>query len=577
MATAGRLSPFMHIAHLMLALTPLLGAATAQTVLLPTGFATTEGNGNATAPFGRGNQGARVQYIYDSAALVAAGMTAPVYLRTISWRANGGSSGQGGTFAPGSVTLKLGTCASDHLAVSGTFDANFATSQAWQLGSVAVTSAASTSPNSFTATVTVPEDFVYDPTAGQDLVIEVRIPSGAFTGQSGNNQSPPHDVHMAPGIGASRLVSNNPNTATVAPDLDSAGVLQLGYAPLPLATHQSYGTGCGATATSIYNMFPTAHAAALALNLTALKWTRTGAGYLVTFHPETMEPPSANAVTLALADEAELGVPLSTPFPFANGSTSTLWVCSNAIVSMAPNGVPGRQDVGDMLNAPQTAWWSWHNYDPSIPGSGPVQFEEVAGIAYVTWNGVWDHGATSGLHASTLQFQFDLATGDVTMVFELLGTLNDTYLVGYSPGGISAGFGSTDFTELPLLLHGTDWDRLSLVAAPRPTLGATVTYTVNYIHPTALLSAHMMSLGGVDPGINLTGIGMPGCRQYVDTSIAATTLLFGSPQASRSFVVPSSLSFLGLPLDSQAASLVPGLNPLGASLSNAIASTIGFH
>nr|MBP8302074.1 hypothetical protein [Planctomycetota bacterium] len=118
-----------------------------QTLMLPAGLTATEGNSNASAPFGRGNQGARVQYIYDSAALVAAGLTAPIYLRTLAWRANGGNSGQGGTFAAGSVTLKLGTCTTDHLAVSGTFDANFGTAQSWQLGALAVTSAAGTTPN----------------------------------------------------------------------------------------------------------------------------------------------------------------------------------------------------------------------------------------------------------------------------------------------------------------------------------------------------------------------------------------------------------------------------------------------
>lgn len=562
---------------LLIAASLLACVSQAQTVLLPAGLTATEGNGNGNAPFGRGNQGARVQYIYDSGALIAAGLTAPVYLRTIAWRANGGITGQGGMFAAGSVTLKLGTCASDHLAVSGTFDANFATSQSWQLGALAVSSATGTTPNGFTVSATVPTDFLYDPTAGQDLVIEVRIPSGVFTGQSGNNQSPPHDVHTAPGIGASRLVSNNPNNTTTVPDFDSAGVLQLGYDPLPSATTQYYGTGCGATFTSIYQQFPSPAAAAAGLSNTALAWTRTATGYTVGNSNAAFVPPTGNAVTLALADDDEANVALSAPLPLTSGSTSTLWVCSNGFVSTAQgNGTPYQQDVFTLLAAPRTAWWAWHDYDPSIPGSGPLQFEESSGIAYVTWNGVWDWGSTSNTGANTAQFQFHLATGNVTLVFGTLSALLDSHLVGYSPGGASADPGSTDYaTQLPSTLSTTDRQALSLAANAPPMLGATVVYTVGNIAPNALLSAHMMSLGGVDPGFDLTGIGMPGCRQYIDLGIAATTLLFGSPTASRSFVVPNSPSFTGLPLDTQAASLVPGLNPLGASLSNAVLSTIG--
>ena len=549
----------------------------AQTVLLPAGLTTTEGNRSTTAPFGRGNQGARVQYIYDSAALVAAGLTAPIYLRTLAWRADGGMSGQSGMFAAGSVTLKLGTCTTDHLAVSGTFDANFATAQSWQLGALAVSVPPGTTPNGYLVTVAVPGDFLYDPLAGQDLVIEMRIPTGSFTGQGGNNLRMDHDTHAAPGIGASSLISNNPNNTTVVPDLDSAGVIQLGFDPLPSATTQYYGTGCGATFASIYQRFLTPAAAATALSNTAFTMTRTATGYAVTNSSATVVPPTGNATTLVLGDDDETSVALSTPLPLTSGSTSTLWICSNGFVSTAQgNGTSFLHNVLSLLNAPHTAWRSWHDYDPSIPGSGPVQFEEASGIAYVTWNGVWEWGSTSNAGANTVQFQFDLATGNVTLVFGTLSALLDLHLVGYSLGGASTDPGSTDLaTQLPRPVTAIDTQPLSLTPSRRPVLGSFMTYTVGNIPPNALLSAHMMSLGGVDPGIDLTGIGMPGCRQYIDLGIAATTLLFGSPTASRSFAVPTSPSFTGLSLDTQAASLVPGLNPLGASLSNAVLSTIG--
>ena len=122
---------------------------------------------------------------------------------------------------------------------------------------------------------------------------------------------------------------------------------------------------------------------------------------------------------------------------------------------------------------------------------------------------------------------------------------------------------------------GLDLPALHLSATPRAVIGSAVAYTIEHIDPTALLSAEFMALGGVDPGIDLTALGMPGCRQYVDLTSASAFLLFGSPTATRMFAIPPNPSLTGLRLDNQAASLLPGANQLGVVTSNGVVTVVG--
>lgn len=555
-----------------------IGDTTAQTVVIPAGYANTEGNDVATYPFGRGSSGCRVQYVYDTAALQAAGITSPVRIDSIAWRSNGGASLAGGSYSGASVTLKLGTCAFDHLALSNTFTANFATSTSWTLGPVVVGAGAGTTPNVFTTTLTIPGGFFYDPTAGDDLVVEVAFSGSTWTGNSGNSTASSMDVVSGASIGASRLFASSPGLPSTSRQYGKAAVLRLVCTPaLPAAVTTVYGTGCGDTFASFYQTLGSPTATAAALSNTAIRLQRQNGGYVVSPAAPGIMPPSPAATVLTLTDDDETTVGLVGAMPVPGGTTSALVVCSNGFVSAGPgNGAPYASSPFALLQAPVTAWYSWHDFAPDIAGSGPITYEQLGGTAIVTWNDVWHWSGTSNLDASTVQFRFDIATGDVTIVWGNLSALLDDHLVGFSPGGASADPGSTTFaTGLPRSLWANDAAALSLAVNAPPVLGTTITYTIGQIPPNALLALHLVSLGGVDAGVDLSSFGLTGCRQYVNFTTAATSLVFGAPTATRTYAVPSSTSLVGLSLDNQAAALVNGVNPGGVIFSNAVLSVLG--
>src|SRR5262249_21344836 len=173
------------------------------------------------------------------------------------------------------------------------------------------------------------------------------------------------------------------------------------------ATATTYGTGCYNQFASFYENF--ASSASFDLSNTSMSMLPSGGGgYTVLPGFTAYVPPSVGATVLALTDDSEVPVTLTAPMPIPGGSTTSLTVCPTGFVSVATgNATLFPPAVATMLSAPQTAWWAWHDFNPAIVGSGLVKFEEIAGVAYITWDGVWDYGGTAAANASTQQFQFD--------------------------------------------------------------------------------------------------------------------------------------------------------------------------
>ncbi|MBL8724654.1 MAG: hypothetical protein JNK49_11440, partial [Planctomycetes bacterium] len=313
-------------------------------------------------------------------------------------------------------------------------------------------------------------------------------------------------------------------------------------------------------------------AAAAALSNTSFTMAPTGSGYVVTSGGASFVPPSGGAVSLVLADDSDVDTPaLTTPFPYIGGAAGTLRVCSNGYVSVASgNGTGFLPDVPTFLNAPQTGWWTWHDFNPAAVGSGQVKFEEVGSMVYVTWDGVYNYLGTTAADASTMQYQFDCSTGNVGIVFGTLSALGNPWLVGYSPAGANLNPGSIDLaTALPVVLSA-DTAPLALAASARPVLGTSYSYDITNIPGTSLISSVLISLGGASGPV----AGAPGCFQYVNLFLTSSNLVFGSPSGSFPITLPSGTGFIGLQLHTQAASLVPGVNPLGVLTSNGVISTL---
>ena len=175
----------MHRIAAFLALGVLAAVATAQnTVVIPAGTATAEGNSSNAFPWGRGGLGMRIQNVYDSSHFTSQGITTPVMITRLRWRMDSGTARTWVNSAYQNATISLSTSPLDQALVS----TNFASNQGADLttvftGPVAWPAGATTTPGPAPFLIDVPftTPFFYNPAAG-DLNIETDLPIQTFTG-----------------------------------------------------------------------------------------------------------------------------------------------------------------------------------------------------------------------------------------------------------------------------------------------------------------------------------------------------------------------------------------------------------
>lgn len=352
------------------------------------------------------------------------------------------------------------------------------------------------------------------------------------------------------------------------------------YVGVPLvgcAEKSNYGAGCVSLAgTSFYENFA---AGTLDLSNSAMSLLRTGTGFLALPGTTTFVVPSVAATRVAIGDDVEQVVSLTAPMPVGStGSTSQLAICSNGYVSVATgNGTGFTPTVATFLAMPRTVFGAWHDYNQTIAGSGQIVFEEISGIAYVTWNGVWDFAGTSASNASTFQLQFELATGNVHYVWQQMSGLGNGHLIGFSEGGASADPGNLDISAaLPTTFTAPfAVDPLALRADLVPVHGTTIQLISSAIPSGAPFGAIMIGL--VNPNLDLTGIGMAGCTQYTDGLASLLYLPLGSSTVSTPFAVPANPAYTGVTILTQSLAYAPasGLTLLGAIASNGVSLVLG--
>ncbi len=349
--------------------------------------------------------------------------------------------------------------------------------------------------------------------------------------------------------------------------------------PGTIATNTSTGTGCVGAAATFYELFPTA--STLDLSPGGFSLQAANGGYSVGPLQTSYVAPSASAQVLPLGDDAQTSVTLSSAFPFPGGTTTALVVCSNGFVSTANgNGTSYQPSSAGLLAMAQTVYACWHDYNPTFAGSGQVKFAEVAGTAYVTWDGVYSYlGTGAGTAPSTFQLQFELATGSVHFVFgamDLVGgsAYGDSHLIGWSPGSGMLEPGNRDLsTTVPatFAVPGSDQRPLGCAVSARPVVGTTIQLVTDDIPPGSPFGAVLLGLS--NPALDLTAVGMPGCFRYTD---GLASMLFVAPGSSRAlaFPVPNGA---GLQIYLQSVVLVPqaNLTPLGAISSNGVVLRLG--
>lgn len=345
-----------------------------------------------------------------------------------------------------------------------------------------------------------------------------------------------------------------------------------------------YGTGCIGRFASFYEYFATSPS--IDLSNTGFSLLNTGTSYVVVPSAAAFVAPPGTAVNLGLDDDDETSVTLSAALAYPGGSTTTLNVCSNGHISTASNGAAGSfaPDPAEFLTWANTTWAVWHDFIPTVAGPDNVWFHEAGGIAYITWLNVISYdGVAPGTTPSTLQFQFQLASGNVDVVFQSLDLVSTGYpdaagwVVGLHAAGGTLDPGSIDLSSsLPISTYANEVAPLQVEASALPVVGTLISLDTTNIPTSAPFGAITLGLTAVNPGIDLTGIGMAGCFQYTDN--LATLLFFplGSSTVSTPFQVPN---MAGVTVSAQALAYAPGApvtTTIGALASNGVALRLGF-
>ena len=364
------------------------------------------------------------------------------------------------------------------------------------------------------------------------------------------------------------------NGLLIVPSSPGYTFLPLG-APVNCASVTNYGTPCGKRDDSFYELSATA---AFDLANSTITFLRGTDNYLVLGSlPGVWVPPTTAAAVVANGDDAEETVTLAMAMPAPGGPVTQLTICSNGRLSFGPgsNGVDYFPDGQTFLDFPfTTIAAAWHDYDQTSLGSGAITFEQIGTTAYVTWNGVHSYGTTT---PDSFQYQFDLTTGNVTVVYGTLGLTGNDYLAGYSIGGPSTvtPIDVSVAIATGVTVYDTGAQGLLLDANSAPALGnASFALVTSDVPAVAPVGVTFFGDAAVNPGLDLTFLGMPGCFAYTNGNLTSGTFVVTGSTGSVPLPIPSTAGLVGLSLTCQ--SLAFSLaTPANLITSNGTQFTIG--
>ncbi len=552
----------------------------AQQVTVPSIFANAEGG--TTGNVWRAGIN-RVQCFYDSSNFVNQNVGQPIVINSVNFRAAGGILNVAG-IVYSSVEIHLQNAAVDYLTPSTTFTAN----QSAPLGTpnyagpVTTVGATGTTPNDYFISIPLSTPFTYSPEAGQDLLMEIVIlvapaPLTGTTTSTGFSAAA-HGCNSVRSVGSTVAL-----TGTVSA---FCPVAKFGYTDVPgAATKGSYGTGCYDVAVSLYEQF-----AGSANDLSGQKVTLTKnalGGYdSVTSTGTAVTLPTTPG--LALSDDVVSAIQtLPFTFDFPGGSTTGIVVDSNGSIGLA--GTVGTTIGGSaavMLGLPSTRIVA--SMQDLLP-DGVANVANVfvhpdarnASVYYITWLNVPCFGSIA-VPPPTSTFQIKLTdngTNDtVELIYQTLANDSSSNagvaLTGFSRGSGANNPGSSDLTA-GTVSSRTEAKALKLATTQRPIINTSMTFTTSEIPASAAFSLYVLSLGQVNPGLDLGVIGAPNCRAYITLPEVLSNFQIGGPTAATIVSIPNDPFFVGQSFFSQAIALDATANAAGIISSGAVSCVMG--
>ncbi len=352
------------------------------------------------------------------------------------------------------------------------------------------------------------------------------------------------------------------NALTFAPDVFGGylqGCMHCG------SNRTSYGSGCYNQTVSFYEEFP-AGGADLANG--GLRASLNGqGGYDV--QPAVLSWYTPTSANLGLTDDSVSLQNLPFNFPYPGGSTNQIQVCSNGYLWLDPSqtGADFSPTVAELLAQAARIAPHWCDLNPAAAGTVTA---EVDGADFVV---TFDQVQQWNVPGNLCTFQIRLkANGTFEVGYQGLTNANTT-IVGASPVLNAANPGPRDLSTASFSTAFPDRTPLSLSASGAPVTGGTVSLITAGIPAEGIMTASILSFTSHNPGIELSGMGMPGCYQLVGLDVAH--ILFGGPSVTNNVTVPNDPSWVGVHVYTQSSCLVPGINALGGITSNALDLLIG--
>ena len=329
------------------------------------------------------------------------------------------------------------------------------------------------------------------------------------------------------------------------------------------ASKTKFGSGCYDAAASFYEVLT---ASSMDLGGVTITGTATATGYDISTAPSTWTGAGVGAANLNLGDDDSVD-------SATVGGTLGVHVGSNGWLALGGgNSTSFTPSVTTMLANPSTAIYAWTDLQPLSGGgsNGDVFYEENGTVATVTFDGV-DGWNTAD--PNSIQFVYDTASGDFSISFGAVSTLNpEDWLVGYSVGGPSLDGGPTDLSAGPFSTPAADASALSL-DSNLPELGGS--WDLQLDNADGTLAFFFFGDTALDPAYDFAAIGGDGCFGYTNANIDCIMQPVTAGTAVLSINVPNDPSLVGGTLAVQGTAATT-LNAMTFATSNGLLASVGY-
>ena len=343
----------------------------------------------------------------------------------------------------------------------------------------------------------------------------------------------------------------------------------LGSGPSGNASATPYGQGCYEQNASFLEEFGagTFDLAGNAFSANVIRFTPTGSpvsGYTVAQAPSAWRNPTT--ADLGLGDDSVTSAQfLGFGFQYPGGLTAQTRMCSNGYVWL--NGSTSTADwsptTAELVSEPARLCPLWMDLNPA--SGGTTHFDVTPGAVYYTWLNVPAFGAAG----SSFNVQMVLRSNGQVEYRWLDNSSNTDAIVGWSPGGGVTEPASRDISTTMPFTTGPDSLGLKLVAVNLPIQGSNLTLRTEDIPAGSVFASVFLGFQQYPSGLDLTSLGLPGCRQYSSLDISFGVPIFGS-QATTSIGIPSSSVWTGVHLYATSATLTSGFNQGNALTANGV-------